>query len=129
MNNKLSPSSKHKELKKNTILADKNRNQKSTHRINQIPPVQPLGNYKTTALTSFFPPPAVPSDSQTQSSSCTKPTIYQTEKNLHLIPYVHFLLYPLQTGSKQKKHSLTKVHNLVVLVYTSYLKLLPYHTN
>ena len=70
------PSLKHKELKKCTIVADKNRNQESTHRIHQILPLQPLGNYKTTALTSFSPPPAVPLDPQNQTSSCNKPTIY-----------------------------------------------------
>ena len=70
------PSSKHKELKKCTILPDKNRNQESTHRIHQIIPVQPLGNYKTTALTRFFPPPAVPLDPQNQ---------FQLQQTYHLL--------------------------------------------
>ena len=69
------PLSKHKELKKCTILADKNRNQESTHRIHQILPVQPLDNYITTALTRFSPPRDVPLDPKTQSSGCTKPTM------------------------------------------------------
>ena len=52
---KLTPSSQSKELKQYTILADKNRNSDSTHRLHRILPVQPLHNFKNTPLSRFFP--------------------------------------------------------------------------
>ena len=72
--NKLSPSSQSKELKQYTILADKNRNSDSTHRLHRILPVQPLYNFKNTPLSRFFPSPAVGSDRKNLIHSCNQTT-------------------------------------------------------
>ena len=53
--NKLTPSSQSQKSKQYTILADKNRNSDSVHRIHRILPVQPLHNFKNTPLSRFSP--------------------------------------------------------------------------
>ena len=53
--NKLTPSSQSQKSKQYTILADKNRNSDSVHRIHRILPVQPLHNFKNTPISRFFP--------------------------------------------------------------------------
>ena len=75
--NKLSPPSKLQELKKHTILADKNTKSESTHLLHKILPVQSLHNYKNTPITRFFSSTAAGTDIKNQlptnnlQKSCT----------------------------------------------------------
>ena len=71
---KLSPSSKLKELKNYTILDNNNRNTDGTHIIHKILPVRNLQNYKNTPLSRFFPSPVVDTDQQNLLPSCNLPT-------------------------------------------------------
>ena len=107
-------SSNIKESIKYTILSNNNSNKISTHRIHQIRSIQYLGNYKILCYLDFF-------ILQLFQQINNKFPIH----NAIVIPSVLVLRYQIPIPSTlHKNHFLAKIHNLVVLVCTSYLNLL-----
>ena len=121
-NNKLSPSSKLKELKYHTVLYNNNRNTDDTHLLHKILPLRNLQNYKNTPLSRFFSSPAVGTDQQNLFPSCNLPT----KHILQNFPTDSFGILSTLTSSDEQRDSYSipqKNHKLVAFVCTKYLNL------